>query len=122
VKPTALLGLSTIKAGVGSGWISFIAQCFVQGAFSKPIVEKMAAINKRPIIFPLSNPVDMCEVTYGDAIQWFVITPLTYQAPWTNLIVSMRRTDGRVVFASGSPYKPVDYKGKRYEPGQGNNM
>ncbi|KAF8526126.1 malate dehydrogenase [Gautieria morchelliformis] len=84
VKPTALLGLSTIK-----------------GAFSKPVVEKMAAINKRPIIFPLSNPVDMCEVTYEDAIQW---------------------TDGRVVFASGSPYEPVDYKGKRYEPGQGNNM
>ncbi|KAF8574868.1 NAD(P)-binding protein [Ramaria rubella] len=84
VKPTALLGLSTIK-----------------GAFSKPIVEKMAAINKRPIIFPLSNPVDLCEVTYQDAIEW---------------------TNGRVVFASGSPYKPVEYNGLHYEPGQGNNM
>ncbi|KAF8527500.1 malate dehydrogenase [Hysterangium stoloniferum] len=84
VKPTALLGLSTIK-----------------GAFSKPIIEKMAAINKRPIIFPLSNPVDLCEVTFQDAVEW---------------------TDGRVVFASGSPYKNVEYKGNKFEPGQGNNM
>jgi len=84
VKPTALLGLSTIK-----------------GAFSKPIIEKMAAINKRPIIFPLSNPVDMCEATFQDAVEW---------------------TDGSVVFASGSPYKNVEYNGNKFEPGQGNNM
>ncbi|KAJ3821861.1 malate dehydrogenase [Lentinula raphanica] len=84
VKPTALLGLSTIG-----------------GAFTEEVVKLMAAINKRPIIFPLSNPVSKCELTFQDAIDW---------------------TNGRVMFASGSPYKPVTYEGTTYEAGQGNNM
>ncbi|KIK69626.1 hypothetical protein GYMLUDRAFT_34011 [Collybiopsis luxurians FD-317 M1] len=84
VNPTALLGLSTIG-----------------GAFSEEVVKLMAAKNKRPIIFPLSNPVSKCEVTFEDAIKW---------------------TKGRVVFASGSPYKPVTYEHTTYEAGQGNNM
>lgn len=84
VKPTGLMGLSTIP-----------------NAFSEEVVRLMASLNKRPIIFPLSNPVSLCEVDYTDAVEW---------------------TNGTVVFASGSPYKPVEFKGKKYEPGQGNNM
>ncbi|PPQ67551.1 hypothetical protein CVT26_006852 [Gymnopilus dilepis] len=84
VRPTALLGLSTIR-----------------NAFTEEIVRLMAAFNTRPIIFPLSNPVSLCEVDYADAVHW---------------------TDGSVVFASGSPYRPIEFEGKVFEPGQGNNM
>jgi malic enzyme len=72
-----------------------------QGAFSRDVVELMGALNPRPIIFPLSNPVRLCEVDFQDAIEW---------------------TQGRVLFASGSPYADVVYNGKRYECRQGNNM
>ncbi|RXW24430.1 hypothetical protein EST38_g1441 [Candolleomyces aberdarensis] len=84
VKPTALLGLSTVR-----------------NAFSEEIVRLMASLNARPIIFPLSNPVSLCEVDFEDALKW---------------------TNGSVIFASGSPYKVTEFNGKRYEPGQGNNM
>ncbi|EIW78465.1 malic enzyme [Coniophora puteana RWD-64-598 SS2] len=53
VKPTALLGLSTIP-----------------NAFNQPVVEAMAKHNPRPIIFPLSNPVRLSECSFADAVQW----------------------------------------------------
>ncbi|KJA24089.1 hypothetical protein HYPSUDRAFT_136842 [Hypholoma sublateritium FD-334 SS-4] len=84
VKPTALLGLSTMR-----------------NAFTEEVVRLMASINSRAIIFPLSNPVSLCELDYHDAVEW---------------------TKGTVLFASGSPYKAVEFEGKVYEPGQGNNM
>jgi len=61
----------------------------------------MAKLNKLSVIFPLSNPVSLCEVDFSDAVTW---------------------TNGNVVFASGSPYQAFEYQGKKYEPGQGNNM
>ncbi|KAF9481205.1 hypothetical protein BDN70DRAFT_803891 [Pholiota conissans] len=84
VKPTALLGLSTIR-----------------NAFTEDVVRLMTSHNTRPIIFPLSNPVSLCELDYSDAIHW---------------------TNGTVLFASGSPYKAHEFEGTVYEPGQGNNM
>ncbi|KAL0064708.1 hypothetical protein AAF712_008406 [Marasmius tenuissimus] len=90
VRPTALLGLSTLSK-----------------AFSEEVVRKMAEYNKRPIIFPLSNPVSLSELDFKDALEW---------------------TDGAVLFAAGSPYDPVSYtpsshkKPIEYEAGQGNNM
>lgn len=68
------------------------------GAFPEPVVRRMADINEAPIIFPLSNPTSKCELAFDDALNW---------------------TDGRVLYASGSPYDPVVYNGSLCEPGQG---
>jgi malate dehydrogenase (oxaloacetate-decarboxylating)(NADP+) len=84
VKPTILMGLSTIG-----------------GAFTTEIIKRMADWNKRPIIFPLSNPSSKSECTFEAAIT---------------------HTDGKALFASGSPFDPFEYKGHTYHPGQGNNM
>lgn len=84
VKPTTLVGLSTTF-----------------GAFSEPVVRRMAELNDAPIIFPLSNPTSKCELAFDDALNW---------------------TDGRVLYASGSPYDPVVYNGSLREPGQGSEF
>jgi malate dehydrogenase (oxaloacetate-decarboxylating)(NADP+) len=72
-----------------------------KGAFTKEVVETMTRLNPRPIIFPLSNPVSLSECEFREAVEW---------------------TDGKVIFASGSPFPMYNYKGKEYWPGQGNNM
>ncbi|KAJ7314973.1 hypothetical protein DFH08DRAFT_715986 [Mycena albidolilacea] len=73
----------------------------MSGAFSRAAIETMAALNPLPIIFPLSNPVKLSECTFADAV--------TY-------------TNGKVLFASGSPFAEIVHQGKTLYPGQGNNM
>jgi len=72
-----------------------------QGLFTQPILEAMGRINDKPIIFSLSNPTSRAECTAADA----------YTA-----------TGGRAIFASGSPFDPVDLEGKTLAPAQGNNV
>lgn len=94
VKPTALVGLTATF-----------------GVFTESVVRALKAsveaggLGRRPILFPLSNPLTKAECTFEQAIQW---------------------TEGTVIFASGSPFSQISVKSGdhvvTYHPNQGNNV
>jgi malate dehydrogenase (oxaloacetate-decarboxylating)(NADP+) len=94
VKPTALIGLTATF-----------------GVFTESVVRALkvsvdaGGLGRRPILFPLSNPLTKAECTFEQAIAW---------------------TEGTVIFASGSPFSPVTTKSgdiiTTYYPNQGNNV
>ncbi|KAH9714136.1 NADP-dependent malic enzyme 4 [Citrus sinensis] len=83
IKPTILIGTS------GQG-----------RTFTKEVVEAMASLNEKPIIFSLSNPTSQSECTAEEAYTW---------------------SQGRAIFASGSPFDPFEYGDNVFVPGQANN-
>ena len=84
LKPTAIIGVSG-RAKM----------------FTQPILEAMARINERPLVFSLSNPTSNTECSPEEAYTW---------------------TEGRAIYTSGSPFDPVVYQGKKFVTAQGNNV
>jgi malate dehydrogenase (oxaloacetate-decarboxylating)(NADP+) len=84
LKPTGIIGVSGIPK-----------------LFTREVIETMAELNQRPIVFPYSNPTSRSECTAEEAYRW---------------------SDGRAIFASGSPFPPVDIGGRKFVPNQGNNV
>jgi malate dehydrogenase (oxaloacetate-decarboxylating)(NADP+) len=84
LKPTAIIGVSG-RARM----------------FTRPILEAMARINERPLVFSLSNPTSNTECTPEEAYAW---------------------TEGRAIYTSGSPFDPVVFGGRKFVPAQGNNV
>jgi malate dehydrogenase (oxaloacetate-decarboxylating) len=82
-KPTTLIGVSGQP-----------------GSFSEPIVRAMAEINRRPVIFPLSNPTSRAEATPEDIQRW---------------------SHGRAVIGTGSPFPPLVRDGGPFKVDQTNN-
>jgi malate dehydrogenase (oxaloacetate-decarboxylating)(NADP+) len=72
-----------------------------RGTFTQEVIERMCAINSRPVLFALSNPTSNAECTADEAYTW---------------------SRGQAVFASGSPFGTVAYEGRVFRPGQGNNV
>ncbi|KAJ4420777.1 hypothetical protein N0V85_000492 [Neurospora sp. IMI 360204] len=90
VKPSALVGLTA-----------------THGVFTESVVRALKAsvdaggLGRRPILFPLSNPLTKAECTFKEAVDW---------------------TEGTVLFASGSPFSSYAVNGVLYHPNQGNNV
>lgn len=84
VKPTTIIGVSTVG-----------------GSFTQTVIETMARLNERPVIFALSNPTDRAECTPEEAYAW---------------------SNGKAIYAAGVQFPPVHLKGQTLLPGQANNF
>jgi malate dehydrogenase (oxaloacetate-decarboxylating) len=97
--PNAQIGLADVIGKIDATIL--IGLSTAGGAFTEAIVREMARKVQRPIIFPLSNPTVKSEANADDLIRW---------------------TDGRALVATGSPFAPVGYAGRRIPIAQCNNI
>jgi malate dehydrogenase (oxaloacetate-decarboxylating) len=72
----------------------------VAGLFTEAVIKAMKKHCELPIIMPLSNPIKQIEARPEKIIEW---------------------TEGQVIIATGSPFKPIEYRGKTYPVAQCNN-
>jgi malate dehydrogenase (oxaloacetate-decarboxylating)(NADP+) len=79
---------------------AIIGVAAIGGAFTEEVVRTMSSLNERPIVFALSNPTSKSECTAAQAYRW---------------------SDGRALFACGSPFDAVTLGGHSLVPRQGNN-
>jgi malate dehydrogenase (oxaloacetate-decarboxylating)(NADP+) len=94
--------LPTLLASVGAFQPTvLIGACGQAGMFTQPVVEAMSRVNDRPIVFALSNPTSKAECTAEQVYAW---------------------TNGRAIFASGSPFDAVTVDARRHSPAQANNF
>jgi malate dehydrogenase (oxaloacetate-decarboxylating)(NADP+) len=84
IKPTAIVGVSTQP-----------------NLFTKEVIQAMAEINERPLIFPLSNPTTQEECTAEEAYRY---------------------SNGKALFAAGVLFPQVVYQGREFQPAQANNL
>ncbi|QHJ11676.1 NAD-dependent malic enzyme [Paraglaciecola mesophila] len=92
--PTLLETVSQVKPSI------LIGVSGQAGLFTEQVIKEMKRHCDLPIIFPLSNPSRQVEARPENVIEW---------------------TNGEVIIATGSPFKPVAYQGKTYPIAQCNN-
>jgi malate dehydrogenase (oxaloacetate-decarboxylating)(NADP+) len=90
-KPTALIGVSgNALPAAATGRL-----------FNREVVESMARLNARPVIFALSNPTAHHECLSEQAYGW---------------------SGGKAVYAGGVPFAPLHLAGQTFLPSQANNL